>query len=125
MVANRIRIASDSTPNGLFTFDFELSDILALRDELKGLADRSLVADKIVGLLWRKVDESLIKVREEIERDFRRKVVQAAEPLRASIAQVPEGDGACGSPRDARRPRQTVSRLQISSGRSQSSRTAP
>lgn len=84
----RIRIVSKETPNGLFDFSPAVRDIIGLREEMKSLTDVDEVANVVISRLWRKVDASLKLVKKEIEKDFRRRVLQAAENLRSTLAGV-------------------------------------
>ncbi|WP_354085891.1 hypothetical protein [Bradyrhizobium sp. S3.3.6] len=84
----RIRIVSKETPNGLFDFSPTVRDIISLREEVKSLRDVEEVANVVISRLWRKVEASLKLVKKEIEGDFRRRISQAAENLRSTLASI-------------------------------------
>lgn len=84
----RIRIVSKETPNGLFDFSPTVRDIIGLREEVKSLTDVEGIANVVISRLWRKVDGSLKLVKKEIEGDFRRRISQAAENLRSTLASI-------------------------------------
>jgi hypothetical protein len=90
----RIRILGKEAPKGLFDFIPSVRDILELRQQVKDLTESEDFADKIIERLWQKVDRALVAVRDEIEGDFRRRILQAAENLRSTLANITPGSDA-------------------------------
>ncbi|MBR1248951.1 hypothetical protein JQ609_18700 [Bradyrhizobium sp. AUGA SZCCT0169] len=87
----RIRIVSKDTPNGIFDFTPNVRDVVELRAQVQSVTESEEFADKIIHHLWRKVDDALVKVKREIEGGFRRRILLAAENLRANLATVAKG----------------------------------